>query len=136
MPDDDGGIRYAAPPGAIWGAEAVFFDEIGRCRPETANKLFPIIHERRIQGLSLERLRFRWAATNPPPEAQAGHAADAEGASLLYEGVESLDPATGGRVASCWRRTAAYSTPHLRPDGSAASTPRSPRRTKSSTSHG
>ena len=59
VPDDRGGIRYAAPPGAVWDAEAVFFDEIGRCRPETANKLFPIVHERRIQGIALERLRFR-----------------------------------------------------------------------------
>lgn len=34
IPDErTGSVRYAAPPGAIWGAEAVFFDEIGRCRP-------------------------------------------------------------------------------------------------------
>jgi MoxR-like ATPase len=94
IPDERGGIRYAAPPGAIWGAEAVFFDEIGRCRPETANKLFPIVHERRIQGILLERLRFRWAATNPPVEALSADRADDP-----YEGVAPLDPALADRFS-------------------------------------
>lgn len=99
VPDDRGGIRYAAPPGAIWDAEAVFLDEIGRCRPETANKLFPIVHERRIQGVALERLRYRWAATNPPPEAQEdGDGAEGGAADWArYEGVEALDPALADR---------------------------------------
>jgi MoxR-like ATPase len=94
IPDERGGIRYAAPPGAIWGAEAVFFDEIGRCRPETANKLFPIVHERRIQGIELERLRYRWAATNPPVEALSADRLDDP-----YEGVEPLDPALADRFS-------------------------------------
>jgi MoxR-like ATPase len=94
IPDDRGGIEYAAPPGAIWGAQAVFFDEIGRCRPEVANKLFPIVHERRIQGVALEDLRFRWAATNPPPEAQ-----EPQEFTDSYEGVERLDPALADRFS-------------------------------------
>jgi MoxR-like ATPase len=95
IPDErTGAIRYAAPPGAIWDAEAVFLDEIGRCRPEVANKLFPIVHERRIQGVALERLRYRWAATNPPPEATANPDHDDP-----YEGVERLDPALADRFA-------------------------------------
>jgi MoxR-like ATPase len=95
IPDEHtGAIRYAAPPGAIWDAEAVFLDEIGRCRPEVANKLFPIVHERRIQGIALERLRYRWAATNPPPEAQ-----EADREDDAYEGVEPLDPALADRFA-------------------------------------
>lgn len=95
IPDErTGAIRYAAPPGAIWDAEAVFLDEIGRCRPEVANKLFPIVHERRIQGIALERLRYRWAATNPPPEAQEADREDDE-----YQGVERLDPALADRFA-------------------------------------
>ncbi len=88
-----GAIRYASPPGAIWGAEAVFIDEIGRCRPETANKLFPIVHERRIQGIELTQLRFRWAATNPPVEALD------LGREEAYEGVERLDAALADRFA-------------------------------------
>jgi MoxR-like ATPase len=95
IPDERGGIKYAAPPGAIWGAQAVFFDEIGRCRPEVANKLFPIVHERRIQGVALDALRFRWAATNPAPEAQEQHGAFTDG----YEGVERLDPALADRFS-------------------------------------
>jgi MoxR-like ATPase len=94
IPDERGGIRYAAPPGAVWGAEAVFFDEIGRCRPEVANKLFPIVHERRIQGILLERLSYRWAATNPPVEALS-----ADRAEDPYEGVEPLDPALADRFS-------------------------------------
>ena len=95
IPDErTGAIRYAAPPGAIWDAEAVFLDEIGRCRPEVANKLFPIVHERRIQGVPLTHLRYRWAATNPPPEAQ-----EADRDDDAYDGVEPLDPALADRFA-------------------------------------
>jgi MoxR-like ATPase len=94
VPDERGGIRYASPPGAIWEAQAVFFDEIGRCRPEVANKLFPIVHERRIQGILLERLTHRWAATNPPVEALS-----ADRAEDPYEGVEPLDPALADRFS-------------------------------------
>jgi MoxR-like ATPase len=97
IPDDHGGIRYASPPGAIWDAEVAFIDEIGRCRPETANKLFPIIHERKLQGVALDRLRFRWAATNPPPEAADDAAID--GSAIIYEGVEALDPALADRFS-------------------------------------
>lgn len=93
IPDGDGAIRYAAPPGAIWDAEVAFFDEIGRCRPDVANKLFPLIHEKRIQGVAIERLRYRWAATNPPPDAQES---DDDG---RYDGVEALDPALADRFA-------------------------------------
>jgi MoxR-like ATPase len=93
IPDSAGAIRYAAPPGAIWDAEVAFFDEIGRCRPDVANKLFPLIHEKRIQGVAIERLRYRWAATNPPPDAQES---DDDG---RYDGVEALDPALADRFA-------------------------------------
>jgi MoxR-like ATPase len=93
IPDDRGAIRYAAPPGAVWGAEAVFFDEIGRCRPDVANKLFPIIHERRLQGVPLDSLQYRWAATNPPADAQG------DDAPFAYNGVEPLDPALADRFA-------------------------------------
>ena len=93
IPDErTGSIRYAAPPGAVWDAEALFIDEIGRCRPDVANKLFPLVHERRLQGIALEKLRHRWAATNPPPEAIA-----ASGESEVYEAVEKLDPALADR---------------------------------------
>ena len=93
IPDEQGQIRYAAPPGAIWDAEVAFFDEIGRCRPDVANKLFPIIHERRIQGVPITRLRHRWAATNPPIDA---HTATSR---FSYDAVETLDPALADRFS-------------------------------------
>ena len=52
------GLRYLRTPGDLWDAESVFFDEISRCRPESQNKLFSVVHERRVQGLQLERLRL------------------------------------------------------------------------------
>ena len=93
VPDERGGIRYASSAGSAWGAQVIFFDEIGRCRPEVANKLFPIVHERRLQGIPLDHLRYRWAATNPPPSAQQADAVYA------YDGVEPLDPALADRFA-------------------------------------
>ena len=70
MPDEERkSLRYISTPSAVWNAEVVFIDEISRTRPELQNKLFPIIHERRIQGVPLERLRYRWSAMNPPPVA-------------------------------------------------------------------
>ena len=87
-------LRYIATPSAIWDAEVVFIDEINRTKPELQNKLFPIIHERRVQGQRLERLRYRWAAMNPPPRLDA---ADEE--EDVYIGAEPLDPALADRFA-------------------------------------
>jgi MoxR-like ATPase len=90
LPGKDGGLDYAKTPAAIWGAGAVIFDEIGRCRPDIQNKLFPIIHERKVQGLALEGLRFRWAAMNPPSSDEAENG---------YAGSEPLDAALADRFA-------------------------------------
>lgn len=93
MPDEERkSLRYISTPSAIWDAEVVFFDEINRTRPDLQNKLFPIVHERRVQGISLEKLRYRWAAMNPPPAAQAS-----EEAIDVYFGAEPLDPALADR---------------------------------------
>lgn len=89
LPDDAGNLKFVQTPASIWGAEAVFIDEISRCRPDMLNRLFPIIHERRIQGLPLTDLRFRWAAMNPP--------ADPDAADSNYVGSEPLDPALADR---------------------------------------
>ena len=59
LPDGEKGLRYVTTPSAIWGAGAVIFDEISRCRPDIQNKLFPIIHERKAQGLPIEGLVYR-----------------------------------------------------------------------------
>ncbi len=90
LPGKDGRLEYIKTPAAVWGAGAVIFDEISRCRPEIQNKLFPIIHERKVQGLSLEGLRYRWAAMNPPSTVD-----DDNG----YLGSEPLDAALADRFA-------------------------------------
>jgi len=83
-------LRYVRTPGSVWGAQSVFLDEISRCRPDLQNKLFPIIHERRVQGLDLPDLRYRWAAMNPP---SLDDDDDDEG----YRGSEPLDAALADR---------------------------------------
>ncbi len=92
--EDRSELRYIQTPGTIWGAESVFFDEISRCRVDLANKLFPIVHERVVQGVALRDLRFRWAAMNPPSLGDADD--DAEGEER-YRGSEPLDPALADR---------------------------------------
>ena len=89
LPDAAGNLKFVQTPASIWGAEAVFIDEISRCRPDMLNRLFPIIHERRIQGLPLTDLRFRWAAMNPPANPDADES--------NYVGSEPLDPALADR---------------------------------------
>jgi MoxR-like ATPase len=93
LPDESGEtLRFVTTPGSIWDAEFVFFDEISRCRSDLQNKLFPIIHERRVSGIRLEKLQHRWAAMNPPSpddvEDQPGQ---------YYLGSEPLDPALADR---------------------------------------
>jgi MoxR-like ATPase len=82
-------IRFLETPATIWGAESVLVDEISRCKPEHQNRLFSLVHERRIQGIALESLRYRWAAMNPCTADQG------EGES--YFGSEPLDPALADR---------------------------------------
>ena len=88
VPADDGvSLKYLGTAGAVWDAEFVFLDEINRCRPDLQNKLFPLVHERRLAGEDLPALRHRWAAINPPGEVD-GHS---------YLGTEELDAALADR---------------------------------------
>ena len=82
-------VKFLETPATVWGAESVLIDEISRCKPEHQNRLFSLIHERRLQGIALQRLRFRWAAMNPCTSDQ-----DPQGG---YTGSEPLDPALGDR---------------------------------------
>lgn len=88
LPSADGTLQYVKTPAAIWGAGAVIFDEISRCRPDIQNKLFPIIHEHKVQGLPLVGLQYRWAAMNPP---------DRDEDDSGYLGSEPLDTALADR---------------------------------------
>jgi MoxR-like ATPase len=89
-PEDEGeGIRYIPTPATVWQAESVLIDEISRCKPEHQNRLFSLVHERRIQGLKLERLKYCWAAMNPCSADQ--------GVEDYYEGSVPLDQALADR---------------------------------------
>ncbi len=92
-PNDDGEeIRYLETPATVWQAESVLIDEISRCKPEHQNRLFSLVHERRIQGLAMPALRYRWAAMNPCH-------LDAQGGGDFYEGSQALDQALADRFA-------------------------------------
>jgi len=84
-------VRFLETPATVWGAESVLIDELSRCKPEHQNRLFSLVHERRLQGLPLERLRYRWAAMNPCTADQGG--------VEDYSGSEPLDPALADRFA-------------------------------------
>ena len=91
-PDDaKESVRFLQTPATIWGAESVLVDEISRCKPEHQNRLFSLVHERRVQGIALESLRYRWAAMNPCTSDQ--------GEGEEYIGSEPLDPALADRFA-------------------------------------
>jgi len=84
-------VRFLETPATVWGAESVLIDELSRCKPEHQNRLFSLVHERRLQGLPLVRLRYRWAAMNPCTSDQGG--------TEDYSGSEPLDPAHADRFA-------------------------------------
>jgi MoxR-like ATPase len=77
----------------VWGAQAVFIDEISRARPDIQNRLFPVIHERKVQGIALDGLEHRWAAMNPPPDRNS------DDDLAHYAGSQELDLALADRFA-------------------------------------
>lgn len=91
--EDKTALRYLHTPGDIWSAESVFLDEISRCKPEHQNRLFSIVHEKRIQGIALSALRYRWSAMNPPPPVDFDEEAE------QYLGSLPLDTALADRFA-------------------------------------
>ena len=67
LPDEtQTSLRYITTPTAIWDAEVVFVDELTRTRPDLQNKLFPIIHERCVQGMDLDKLHHCQRKLNRP----------------------------------------------------------------------
>lgn len=88
---ENAGVRFLETPATVWNAESVLIDEISRCKPEHQNRLFSLVHERRVQGIRLPKLRYRWAAMNPAATEQT----DLES----YSGSEPLDPALADRFA-------------------------------------
>ncbi len=91
LPNGSGQLEYVRTPAAIWGTQTVFLDEISRCRPDMQNKLFPIIQEKRVQGIVLDGLIYRWAAMNPPRSEDEPE--------VVYVGSEPLDAALADRFS-------------------------------------
>jgi MoxR-like ATPase len=89
---DGRSVTFIPTPSTIWGAESILFDELSRCKPEIQNKFFSIVHEKRIQGVYLDKLRYRWAAMNPVSNGMADE-------DDHYEGSISLDQALADRFA-------------------------------------
>src|SRR5512139_47344 len=117
-------VRFLETPATVWGAESVLIDELSRCKPEHQNRLFSLVHERRLQGLPLARLRYRWAAMNPCTSDQGG--------TEDYSGSEALDPALADRfalvvTAADWSDlTAEQQAAIVAPSGEGKVTPRHP----------
>jgi len=115
-------VRFLETPATVWGAESVLIDEISRCKPEHQNRLFSLVHERKLQGLPLKRLRYRWAAMNPCTSDQGG--------TEDYSGSEPLDPALADRfslivTAADWSDlTHAQQQAIVAPSGEGSVTPR------------
>ena len=59
-------LSYISNQSSIWDCQVVFIDELNRTKPELQNKLFPIIYDKKVQGIKLSKLKYRWAALNPP----------------------------------------------------------------------
>ena len=49
LPNVNGTLTFVQTPASVWNAQAVFIDEISRARPDMLNRLFPIIHEKKVQ---------------------------------------------------------------------------------------
>ena len=90
--EDYQSVNYLPTPATVWGAQSVLIDEINRCKPEHQNRLFSLVHERRIQGIELDNLQYRWAAQNPPADPDDPNAE-------IYDGIETLDRALADRFA-------------------------------------
>lgn len=84
-------LSYISNPNSIWDAEVIFIDELNRTKPELQNKLFPIIYDKRVQGTNLDKLKYRWAAMNPPN--------DDNDDELSYVGAMPLDIALADRFS-------------------------------------
>lgn len=74
-------IDYVPTALSIWDKEFILVDEISRARAESQNKWLEIIRNRKVMGLPIEKLKFIFAAMNPPS----------------YQGSFPIDEALAGR---------------------------------------
>lgn len=82
--DDKTFIKYALPETISEDMEGIFIDEINRAPAKVRNALLELILNKSINGRKFPKLRFIWAAANPPDS------------NNNYD-VEELDPAQEDR---------------------------------------
>jgi len=78
-----GEIEYVPTKLSIWDKEFILIDEISRARAEMQNKWLEIVRGRQVMGMKAEKLKYVFAAMNPPS----------------YAGANPLDEALAGRFA-------------------------------------
>ena len=76
-----GECRYIPTRLSIWDKAFILIDEISRATPSMQNKWLEIIRSRRVMGIPMDKIRYIFAAMNPPN----------------YEGAYPLDRALVGR---------------------------------------
>lgn len=74
---------------SIQDLEVVFFDNLERSVPELRGDILSIIHDKRVQGTELPKLKYRWAAIYPPSDYDCYDDVDLCDSS----GATPLDPA-------------------------------------------
>lgn len=89
-------IQYLKTEANIWDAESVFLDEISRCKPENQNKLFSILYEKKLLGIEIKNLIYRWAAMNP---CLNHNSSEIDESADYYLGSQPLDQALADRFA-------------------------------------
>ncbi len=62
----EGTLRYVHSEMSLWDKEIILVDEISRANPSSQNKWLEIIREKSLMGKPLTRLRYVFAAMNPP----------------------------------------------------------------------
>jgi len=76
-----GECRYIPTRLSIWDKTFILIDEISRATPSMQNKWLEIIRSRRVMGIPMEKIKYIFAAMNPPS----------------YQGAYPLDQALVGR---------------------------------------
>lgn len=89
-------IQYLKTEANIWDAGSVFLDEISRCKPENQNKLFSILYEKKLLGIEIKNLVYRWAAMNP---CLNHNSSEMDESADYYLGSQPLDQALADRFA-------------------------------------
>jgi MoxR-like ATPase len=94
-------VRFLETPATVWGAESVLIDEISRCKPEHQNRLFSLVHERKIQGLALSKAALSLGGDEPVLERSVGRRGISRRGTTRSGASRSLCRRPRGRRLGC-----------------------------------